>query len=50
MAPSRKSVTQAAVAALADLKGKGKIIEVAEPAERRSNLSDVHISTSEILI
>ena len=43
---SRKSVNQATVTP-ADPKEKGKIIEAAEPADRRPNLFEVHISDTE---
>jgi len=46
MAQSRKSINQTSVDP-ATPKGKGKVIEVAEPTDRRPNLSDVHISDTE---
>ena len=46
MAPLRKSINQTTVN-LAAQKGKGKIIETVEPADRRPILSDVHISDVE---
>ena len=46
MAPSRKSVNPTTVDPAAP-KGKGKVIEAAEPTDRQPNLSDVHISDVE---
>ena len=46
MAPSRKSVNQATVTPT-DPQEKGKVIKAAEPANRRPNLFDVHISDTE---
>ena len=42
MAPLRNGVNQTTVDPAAP-KRKGKVIEAAEPMDRRSNLSDVHI-------
>jgi len=47
MAPPRKNTTQAPAAALAISKGKGKVVEVAEPANCHPNQSDVHITDAE---
>jgi len=47
MAPSRKNVSQVTVAAPIAPKGKGKVIEAAEPASRHTNLSDVHVHDDE---
>ena len=47
MALSKKNITQATVATPAAPKGKGKTIEVLEPADRQPNLSDVHISDAD---
>ena len=47
MALLRKNVSQATVAAPTALKGKGKVIEAAEPASHRTNLSDVHVRDDE---
>jgi len=47
MALPRKNVSQATAAAPTALKGKGKVIEAAEPADYQTNLSDVHIHDDE---
>jgi len=47
MAPPRKNTTQAPATALAVSKGKGKVVEVAEPANRHPNQFDVHITDAE---
>jgi len=44
MAPPKKNVSQTKAAAPASSKGKGKAIEVTEPASHRPNLSDDHIT------
>jgi len=44
MAPPRKNVPLVTTTAPAYSKGKGKVVEVAEPASHHSNLSDVHIT------
>jgi len=46
MVPPRKHVSQAPAAIPASSKGKGKAVEVAEPASH-PNLSDIHIADAE---
>jgi len=48
MAPPRKNVSQATVAAPTASKGKGKAIEAVEPADHQINLSDIHIHDDEL--
>ena len=47
MAPPRKNVSKAIAAAPASSKGRGKAVEVAEPASRHPIISDVHITDAE---
>jgi len=47
MAPPRKNVSQAASTAPTAPKEKGKVIEAAEPASRRTNLYDVNVHDDE---
>jgi len=47
MAPPRKNISQAIAIALAFSKGKGKVVEVVEPASHYPNLSDIHIIEAE---
>jgi len=47
MAPPRKHLTQATAAAPAAPKGKGKTVEAPKSADRRPNLSDIHIIDAE---
>jgi len=43
LAPPRKNISQAIAITLAFSKGKGKVVEVAEPTSHYPNLSDIHI-------
>ena len=47
MAPQRKNAAQDTTIAPASPKEKGKAIEVAKPASRHPNLSDIHITDAE---